>query len=179
MKKLLLILAVFLLVGCEKDMNNTPTKRVEVFLSNYQSLSEEVQAKIASDVDEMPNLTEEEKKSYTDLWKKHYQNLTYEVKDEKIDGDDAIVTVEIEVTDYSKIIANANQRLTDNPEEFQDEIGNYLPSKFNDYKLEAMKGTSDKVKYTLELNVKKIEKKWVLQDLSEDEYLKLSGMYAY
>ena len=179
MKKLILILAVFLLIGCEKDMNNTPTKRVEVFLSNYQSLSEEVQAKIVSDVDEMPNLTEDEKKNYTDLWKKHYQNLTYEVKDEKVDGDNAIVTVEIEVTDYSKIIENANQMLTSNPTEFQDETGTYSPTRFNDYKLEAMKGSSDKVKYTLELNVQKIDKKWVLQDLTEDEYLKLSGMYVY
>lgn len=179
MKKILLLLTVLLLVGCEKDMNNTPTKRVEVFLSSYQSLSEEVQAKIATDVDEMSNLTEEEKTNYTDLWKKHYQNLTYEVKDEKVDGDDAVVTVEIEVTDYSRVIANANQHLVDSPFEFEDETGIYSPTKFNDYKLEAMKSTTDKVKYTLELKVKKIDKKWVLQDLTEEEYLKLSGMYAY
>ena len=34
--------------------------------------------------------------------KKQYQNLTYTIKDEEIDGDTAIVKVEIEVYDFNK-----------------------------------------------------------------------------
>ena len=179
MKKILLVLMVLLLVGCEKDLNNTPTKRVEVFLGNYQSLSEEVRARIVSDVDDMPNLTEEEKESYVKLWERHYQGMTYDIKDELVDGDDATVQVEIEVSDYSKIVKDSTEYLNQNPEMFQDDLGNYSFSKFNDYKINRMSNSNEKVKYTIEFKLKKIDKKWVLQDLNDEEYLKLSGMYDY
>ena len=170
---------LLLLVGCEKDLNNTPTKRVEVFLGNYQSLSEEVIAKIDSEVNEMPNLTDEQKTKYVELWKKHYQGLTYEIKDEKIDGDDAIVSTEIEVTDYNGILASTTKYLAENPTLFQDELGNYSFTMFNDYKLDELSKAEDKVKYTIDFRVKKINKKWILQDLNDEEYLKISGMYEY
>ena len=179
MKKLLLILSLVLLVGCEKDLNNTPTKRVEVFLSNYQSLSDEVQAKISAQVDDMANLTNEEKKAYIDLWKKHYQGLTYDIKDEIVNGLDATVVAEVEVYDYSKTMTETNNYLMENPMMFQDELGNHSSIKFNDYRIEELNKVSDKVKYTFEFKVKKINKKWILQDLNEEEYLKLSGMYIY
>ncbi len=177
MKKILLILLLFLIIGCEKDLNNTPTKRVEVFLGNYQSLSDDVQAKIISDVEEMTGLTEEEKEAYIDLWKRHFQGLTYEIKDEKIDGDDATVTAQIEITDYSKIMEETNMALTENPERFQDELGAYSFVLYNNYRLNALKEASDRVQYTIDFKLKKINKNWVLEDLSEEENLKLSGMY--
>ena len=179
MKKILIILSLIFLVGCEKDLNNTPTKRVEVFLSSYQSLSEDVENRINSDVEDMPNLNEEEKEAYIELWKKHYQGLTYEIKDERVDGDDAIVTAEIEVTDYSNVMSYTSSYLADNPEEFQDEIGNYLFEKYNDYRLDELKKVTDKVKYTIDFKLKKINKKWVLQELTDEENLKISGMYIY
>ena len=179
MKKFLLLLAIFLLLGCEKDLNNTPTKRVEVFLSNYQALSEEVEAKIIADVDEMTDLTEEEKESYIDLWKKHYRALTYEIKDEKVDGDDATVTVEIEVFDYGQVLLNARKALTESPELFQDELGNYSSSMYNDYRLNALKNSREKVKYTIDFKAKKINKKWVLQALDEESNQNISGTFIY
>ena len=179
MKKILLILTIVLLVGCEKDLNNTPTKRVEVFLSNYQSLGEDVQAKIIADVDDMADLTKEQKDEYINLWKKHFQGLTYEIKDEKIDGDDATVTTEIEVLDYSMIMANSNNALSETPELFQDELGNYSATIYNDYRINALKEAKDKVTYTIDFKLKKINKKWVLQDLSEEENSKLSGTYNH
>jgi len=179
LKKILTILSLFLFVGCTKDLNNTPTKRVEVFLSNYQSLSEEVQANIISDVEEMPNLNDEEKNEYVELWKRHYQGLTYEIKDEKVDGDDAIVTAEIEVYDYSQTIATTNEVLANHPELFQDEMGNHSYIKYNDYRLEELKKANDKVKYTIDFKVKKIDKKWILQEISDEDSLKMSGMYNY
>ena len=178
MKKILLILSLFLLIGCEKDLNNTPTKRVEVFLSNYQSLSDEVQAKIIADVDEMNDLTEEERDAYIELWKRHFQGLTYEIKDEKIDGDDAIVTTQIEVTDYSKIMEETNMMLSENPELFLDEDGAYSFRLYTDYKLEALKNVEDKAQYTIDFKLKKVNKKWILQELDEEDNLKLSGMYS-
>ncbi len=179
MKKFLLFLFLILLVGCEKDLNNTPTKRVEIFLSNYQSLSDEVQAKIESDIDEMGNLTTDLKKSYFDLWKRHYQGLTYEIKEEKIDGDDATVITEVEIYDYSQVLNEIDDYLENNPNLFVDENGNYSSTMFNDYRINSLKEVTDRVKYTIEFKIKKINKKWILQDLNEEEYLKLSGMYLY
>ena len=179
MKKIIIILAVLLLVGCERDLNNTPTKRVEVFLSNYQSITAEVESDIIAKVSDMPNLTEEEQKEYINLWKRHYQGLTYEIKDEMVDGDDATVVTEIEVYDYSEVMSETSDYLTTNPEAFQDESGNHSFEKYNDYRLSALKEVNDKVKYTIEFKLKKIDKKWILQELSDEDSLKMSGMYDY
>ena len=42
-------------------------------------------------------LSDNQKKDYKELMKKQYQNLTYTIKDEEVDGNNAIVKVEIEV----------------------------------------------------------------------------------
>lgn len=179
MKKILIVLLLLLLVGCEKDMNNTPTKRVEVFLSSYQSITEEVEAKIITDVEEMDSLTKEEQDAYIELWKKHYRGLTYEIKDEKIDGDNAIVETEIEVYDYSDIMNATSEYLSKNPEVFQDENGEHSYQKFNDYRLSELKKADSKVKYTIDFKLKKVNDKWILGDLNEEENLKLSGMFNH
>ena len=81
MKKLLVILSIFLMVGCE--LNNTPTKKVEQFLSNYQVLHKDV----ISDLDGMinkTNYTSEQKERYKELMKKQYKSLIYEIKEDKL-----------------------------------------------------------------------------------------------
>ena len=177
MKKILLFLTILLLVGCEKDLNNTPTKRVEVFLSNYQSLSEEVEGKIIADADEMPELTGTQREDYINLWKKHFQGMTYEIKDEKIDGHDATVTATIEVTDYSETLKNVNNALSNTPEMFQDELGNHSFILYNDYRINALKETTERIKYTIEFKLKKVKRKWILQELSTEDEQKMTGMY--
>ena len=45
MKKLLLLLCLLMLTACSfniDDIDNTPTKKVEEYLNNYQSLSSDV-----------------------------------------------------------------------------------------------------------------------------------------
>ena len=111
--------------------------------------------------------------------KKHYQELEYEIKDERIDADKATVTVQIEVDDYSKIKENANAKLLESPEEFNDENGNYNHTKFMDYQLKQMKNTKDRVKYTLELTFTKKDKKWVIDKLNNDDMDKINGVYEY
>ena len=179
MKKIILVLFLALLVGCEMNSNNTPTKKVEAFLGNYQSLSDDVQSKIVLEVEKMDNLTNEQKDKYVNLWKKHYQGLTYEVKNEIIKGDDASVIIQVEVTDYSKELSKINEYLLDNPDLFKDEAGNYSFIKYNDYRLETLNKVEDKVKHMIEFKLKKFDKKWFLEDLSDEDYLKLSGMYVY
>ena len=111
--------------------------------------------------------------------KKHYQDLEYDIKDEKIDGDRAIVTVEIEVDDYSKVLKEASDKLTSDPEYFNDENGKYSHTKYIDYQLELMKNNKDKVKYTLELTLTKKDKKWVMDKLTTTDMEKMNGSYNY
>ena len=113
------------------------------------------------------------------LLKKHYKNLKYEIKEEMIDGDNATVTVEIEVTDYSKVMTDADAYLEQNPNEFNDESGVYDVSLFTRYRLDKLKDAKDTVKYTLDLTLTKIEDEWALDALSETDESKIHGMYIY
>lgn len=182
MKKILTVLSILTFMtgcGCQGNLMNTPTKKVEMFLGNYQSLDEEVLTQLDKIVAEEENFNTEQRNSYKDLMKKHYQDLTYDVKDEVIDGDVATVTVEIEVTDYSKAMAEAETYLAEHPEEFKDENGEYDKSLFVTYRLEQLKDVNDTVKYTLELTLTKVDDEWVLDDITDVDERKIHGMYIY
>ena len=176
MKKLIYILFLFLLVGCN-DLSNTPTKKAEEFLKKYQSLDSSVISDLNSAVNET-DLNEEQKKLYVDIMKKHYQNLSYEIKDETMDGDEAVVTVEIAVTDFKRVLDDANNYMNDNKEQFY-ENGEYSVVKFNDYKLEKLKEAKEKVRYTIEIKLTKINDKWSVDKLDTDTYDKINGVYDY
>lgn len=172
---------VILFSGCENNLMNTPTKRVETMLNNYITLDEEV----LNDLDETllgeTVMTPNQKTRYRDILKRQYQHLSYEIKDETIDGDNAVVEVEVEVYDYNKVIMEANNYLNNNQDEFRLEDNNGTDiSKFNDYKLKNLESAKDKVVYTLNLTLTKDEEdKWILDDLTDTEISKIHGLYAY
>ncbi len=179
MKKLLfLVVTSMLLLGCN-NLSNTPTKKAEEFLKKYQALDNSVLTDLNKVVDEDSSLNESQKNTYKDIMKKHYQSLSYEVKDETVDGNKAVVTVEISVTDFKKVLDEANNYMNNNPEQFEDENGDYSVSRFNDYKLEQLKEAKDKVRYTLELKLTKVNDVWTLDTLSQDIYDKINGVYNY
>ena len=182
MKKIVaLILSIFFLAGCESNLMNTPTKRVETLLNNYITLDKEV----LDDLDETllgeTVMTQEQKDRYRSVLKKQYQNLSYKIKDETIDGNNAVVSVEIEVYDYRKALDEANSYLNENQNEFNISLDNTEVdvSKFNDYKLNLLENVKDKVTYTLDLTLKKTEDKWVLDDLTDTEISKIHGIYNH
>lgn len=179
MKKLLLLFLPFLLVGCGAQTMNTPTKKVEMFFANYQSLDDSVIEQLNDVANEEELFNTEQRESYVNLMKKHYQDLTYEIKDEVVDGDSATVTVEIEVTDYSKILGEAEQYLNDNQSEFNNEEDEYDESLFTTYRLDRLKEAKDKVKYTLNIYLTKVDDEWRIDDLSETDRMKINGMYEY
>ena len=176
MKKLVYILFLFLLVGCN-DLSNTPTKKTEEFLKKYQTLDESVINDLENVVNES-DLNDEQKAIYIDIMKKQYQNLSYEVKDETLNGDEAITAVEISVIDFKKVLDEANDYLKNNEEEFYDN-GEYSIVKFNDYKLSKLKEAKDKVRYTIEIKLTKINDKWTVDNLSNETYDKINGVYNY
>ncbi len=176
MKKWIIgLFSVLALAGCSigTDMTNTPTKQVEAYLDGYNQLDNSV----LDDLDTLltdTKYTVEQKSRYKELMKKHYKDIKYEIKDEKINGDKATVEAEIEVKDYSKILSSDVI-----PEELKDEEGNYSEEAYYDYQLEQMEKVEDKVKYTVTFYLTKKDDKWVMDDLSESTKQKIHGIYVY
>lgn len=176
MKNFLFLLLMFMLVtGCSwgKDMTNTPTKKVEGYLDKYKTLD----ADVLKDLDVLISKTDytmDQKSRYREVMKKHYEDLTYTIKDETINGDTAKVEVEIEVKDYSKILTTDNSL-----EEFYDENGQYDSKKYYDYQLDLLEKAKDKVKYTITFDLTKTDDEWTIDELSNTNKEKLHGIYVY
>lgn len=177
MKKLIgFLAAVVLLTGCDlgKKLDNTPTKKVENFLNKYQTLNDDVLTSLDNVVSLEEDFNSKQKDRYRDIIKNNYQKMTYKIKEEEIDGDNATVTVEIEVLDYSKILSDADNYRLEHKAEFEDD-----QSKFIDYRLEQLEKAKEKVKYTMDLSLTKVDEEWVLDDLSKENEAKLNGIYSY
>ncbi len=182
MKKVIISISLTLLLtltGCNTNINNTPTKKAEEFLTKYQTLD-------AAVVDDLDRVIEEEEKfntvnreQYKDLIKNQYKDMTYLVKNETINGDNAIVEVEITVKDYKKVMDEAEVYRDSNIALFTDELGNYSETMYIDYVIAQLKDAKETVKYTLELTLTKKDKKWELDPINEETEDKILGIYSY
>ena len=182
MKKILLIFTlVLVLTGCSltENMDNTPTKQVETYLNNYQTLDSNVLAELDSIVNNEELFDEDQKVTYRDILKKHYQDLTYTIKEETVNGDKATVEAEIVVTDYTKALKEAENYKTTNESEFMNDENEFDDVKFNTYKLDLIKESNERVKYTIYFSLTKEDGKWNLNDLTETEEEKILGIYEY
>jgi len=179
MKKILTILSIIILTGCGAlDISNTPTKKVEEFLNKYQILDEEILNELDNVIDEKINLNEENKKEYRKIIKKQYKDMQYTIKEETIDGNEATVTAEIIVKDFTKIINDAEVYKRQNIKEFyENEI--YNDNLYKKYLIEKLKDAKERVTYTLEFKAHKQNKKWVLDPITEEIEDKILGIYNY
>ena len=166
-----------LLIGCTKDLSNTPTKKVEEMLTKYQTLDKDVIEDLDKVVAEDDAFNTKQREKYKKIMKKHYGDMVYIVKDETVNGESAVVEVEIEVTNYKDILKEAEKYRKDHETEFYDEEGKYDVSRFIDYKLEKIEKAKEKIKYTLEINVSKRNDKWVVDSLSNDDKDKINGVF--
>lgn len=168
MKKKVLLLAIpllLLLVAC--NMANTPTSKVEALFSKYQKLDEDISNGI-EDIIEDEDLSDSRKERYKKILENQYKNLTYQIKDEIIDGDNATVTAEIEVTDLKKTISDL----------IYDTSIYTTKDLYDEEKLNRLENAKDKVKYTIEFSLTKKENgEWNLNTLSDLELQKIQGMY--
>lgn len=147
-------------------MGNTPTSKVEALFGKYQKVDSDISLGIDNVLKEQ-NLTEAHQQRYRKLLENQYKNLTYEIKDELIDGDKATVLTEIEVTDYKKAISDLS---------FDSSI--YTKESYDEEKLNRLEKAKDKVKYTLEIKLTKdSDGNWKVDALSLEQMKKIQGMY--
>ena len=175
MKKVLyVLLAIGLLTGCSctANMGNTPTKKVEDYLNKYQTNDNDVISDLEDVLTNDTSLTADERADYSDFMKKHYQDMQYEIKDETIDGDVATVLAEVTVRSYTDVLNNANQYRIDNPDEFTD------TNTFATYRLDKLKEVTDTETYTITFHLTKEDEKWKIQNLTDEDLRKISGMYG-
>ena len=177
-KIFLVIIALFLVVGCG-NMMNTPTKKVEEFLSKYQTQDKSVLAQLDDVIEDAGTLDDDQKESYRTLMKRQYQNFSYKIKDETEDGNTATVAVEIEVFDYGKAISESEVYLANNRNEFVTDVDENIvdAKKFLDYKIKQMTDTKDKVTYTINFTLTKVDDEWQLDDISDVDRQKIHGLY--
>lgn len=156
---------------------NTPTKQVESMLTKYQTLDEDVLKDLDKVVAEDETFDSKQREKYRAIMKKHYKDLMYEIKDERIDGDEATVEVEIKVTDYTKILKNVEEYRKSHESEFYGDNKQFNQAKYMNYKLDKLEAAKEKVTYTLELALTKKDKKWLLDNLSRTDKDKIHGIY--
>lgn len=168
MKKIVSIfIFLLLLVGC--SLANSPTSKVEELLTKYQSLDKDVRDGI-EEVINSENLTSSQKERYYKLLEDQYRNLSYEIKDERIDGDNAVVSTEIKVINYKKAINDTYNNYKDND--------SYTLEEYNDSKLSNLEKEKEKVTYTIDFEVKKDKDgNWDISSLSNEIIKKIQGMY--
>ncbi len=177
MKKIIcIVISLLLLVGCS-NISNTPTRQVENFFNKYQTLDSEVLDDLDRVINKNQNFDNTNKDQYRDVVKKQYKNMTYKIKEETIDGDKAVVTAEITVLDFGKIIRESEDYKNNHIDEFQDQNGNYDESKYINYVIPKLKEAKEKIKYTLDINLTKINKKWKIDGIDSDTEDKILGTY--
>lgn len=168
MKKItLLFIFLLLLIGC--SLSNTPTSQVEDLLTKYQTIDNDIVTGINNILDS-ENLTTSQRDRYRKLIEEQYKNIAYEIKDETIDGDNATVTVELELLDYKKAINETNTYYNGNTD--------YTVEEYNETKLNNLEKVKDKVTYTIDFNVKKDKDgNWKVEALDNETIKKIQGMY--
>ena len=184
MKKIFIILIILIVMsGCSLNINNidnTPTKQVEKYLNNYQKLTDDVVDDLELVIEKEKLFNKDQKNMYKDIMKRNFQNMVYTIKDETVNGNNAMVEVEITVYDHYKVIKLSDNYLNNHMSEFLKDDGTLDLEKFTDYKLKNMKKNTDKVKYTIYFNLTKNKNnKWNVDEVSEFDEEKILGIYEY
>ena len=187
---------MLLVAGCTNTME-TPTTKVEEYLGKYQRLDDEVSTQLDQVLDDDNTMSDDQKDQYRALMEKQYQNLSYKIESEEINGDSATVDVEIEVLDYATTIADAkeyyqehkdeiekenDQEQSDNDNVVEDAVEGTedaieKSAAFIDYKLKELESVSDTTTYTITFHLTKEDGEWQIQNLSDLDLEKIHGLY--
>lgn len=184
------------IVGCSNNMS-TLTNKVEEFLGKYQSMDEDVLKQLDQVIKDDDSMNDDQKDKYKALMEKQYQNLSYKIENEDIQGDSATVDVEIEVLDYATTASKAQEYYNEHKEEIEEKYNDKKEDNDNsledagddvlqaveesvayiNYKLEELETANDTVTYNMTFYLTKEDGEWILQDISDLDRKKLHGLY--
>ena len=184
------------LAGCSTSMN-TPTSKVEEFLGKYQKMDDDVSVQLDEVLSKDDTMTAEQKDKYRSILEKQYQNLSYKIENEEINGEEATVDVEIEVLDYATTIRDAKKYYEEHKEEIessnekeQSDNDNLLEdavegseeaiensAAYIDYKLKELQNVSDTTTYNITFYLTKKNGEWQLQNITDLDLQKINGLY--
>ena len=148
-------------------------------LSKYQKNDEDVLNQLNDSLESDTIMDSTQKERYQSIMKRQYKDLTYKVKNEAIDGKTVMVEVEIEVYDYAKAIKEIENKLLENSDLYKDDTGEINVSLYSDDKLTNLENVKDRVTYTINFTLSKVDEEWIVDDLTETERMKIHGLYAY
>ncbi len=175
LKLLLIGFGLIYLVGCGNQ--NTPRKKVENLFMKYQKNNESIISELDDYITGLTT-TDGYFDEYKKVYLKQYQDLSYEIKDETIDGDNAVVTAQIEVYDYYKTGTLVSNYITTNPDEFNNN-GIYDSLKALRYRIDELNKTTDRINYTLYINLTKVNDEWTIDNLTDEDLEKIHGTFAH
>lgn len=174
-KILFLVFSIIVMVGCVG--NFTPSERVEEMFNRYIKNDKDIMDELDAYIGKQ-NLSSDQKDKYKSIIKNEYATIKYSIKDEKINGDEAVVEVALEVKDLYKASKNSSDYLVDHASDFY-ENGVYDRGKFIDYKLDEMEKYGETVKYNVYINLVEKDGIWTIEQIDNETLEKIHGIYDY
>ena len=177
MKRIITIfLVTLILFGC--SLTNTPSSKVSMYLDNFNKLTDDVildvEAKVSNE-----NLSNKNKDTYKKVLSRVYQDMKYEIKDESINGDKAIVVTKISVYDLYKVKKESDDYMNENTTEFFKTDNTFDTDLYDEYRLNKMLEAKDMVDYEITFNLNKKNGEWILETPDRVMLEKLNGLYNY
>lgn len=173
---ILSILLLFLAFGC--TMGNTPSAKVEELLKKYNNNDDIVKSELGDYLNTL-SLDDENHSAYQEVYLRQYSDMSYEIKDERIDGNNATVTVQIKVYDYYSAENTISNYIATNQTQFYDETGVYDPALALTYRINELKKVKEKIEYTLDFTLTNINEEWTIDTLTTEMLEKIHGTYAH
>ena len=175
MKKVIVIVIVLLISGCSSNIMAKDV--VKDYLDGYINLSKDVKRSLDKTIEENKEFNDINKDMYKKILLKQYKDLKYVILNEEYDGDKALITVNINVYDLNKAEENAEDYLSTNLKEFYDDKNKFDNQKYIDFKLNLMYEASERIDYTVVFFLNRVNKKWVLEQPTDEDLEKIHGIY--
>lgn len=176
MKKIIIILiSLFFFCGCSN--NKGPEEIVSNYLNSFINLDKSVLNEINNVVDNNEEFNDAHKSMYKKILIRQYQSLKYDILSSDIDDKYAIVKVNVIVHDLNKASKEAQNDLITNLSNFYDEKNVFDNNKYLLTKLEYMEKSKFLTDYDIDFILKKKKGKWILENPTEEDLLKIHGLY--
>ena len=168
MKKILFLLLFFcFLSGCS---TNRASDAVESYLMKFKNHDEEVLNSL-EELISIENLSTHQQEKYTLVMKRQYQDLKYKTTREYYNGDEAIISEEIEVYDY---IHSKNKA----KETYLEQKDSMNKVEYQELQLDSMLHESKRIKYTIDFELHYQEDGWHIMNMDYTILQKIHGIYS-